>query len=281
MSLYTLENDFQATVDNYGSTYTDTGIGTSVTSGTANNKGTAVSLISGASVTDDVFGISILFSGGSSNAAVRNFLADILVDPAGGSSWTTIINNLCFHGPSLAVGGYWFYFPLFIKNGSSIGVQTQCSNASTACRCAVRLYCRPSRPDSIKVGSIVETFGATTASSDGTAITPGTNAMGSYTASLGTTVHDLWWWQIGCGLNNATQSSVTYLFDAAADATTKVLLTENVMSSGNTSEQSKKNSMGSRLPYRYIKAGNTIYARAACIGTPDSGGTVVVYGLGG
>ena len=51
-----------------------------------------------------------------------------------------------------------------------------------------KLFGKPTRPELLRVGTKVQTYGAVTASTSGTAITPGTNAMGAYTASLGTSI---------------------------------------------------------------------------------------------
>lgn len=281
--LWTPGNEFQSQVDNFGATYSDSGLGTAVTAHAtnANQKGTAVSLIAGASVPDDVFGISICFAGGNSNGSARTFLADLLVDPAGGTSWSTIINNLYFQAPSISMNGFWFYFPLYLKNGTSIGCQVQCSVANITTRCAVRLHCRPSRPDLLKCGSIVETFGATTASSTGTAMTPGTNAQGSYTASLGTTSHDLWWWQAGWGCTDTTMTLNCLWLDVAVNATNKVICAENIPVMTNTNESAGKAAMGSKPPIRFISGGQGVFIRGMSNGTPDSGNSVVAYGLGG
>lgn len=276
-------NEFGWTVDNFGATYSDTGIGTSVTSGAINTKGTAVSLIAGASVTQDALGIAVGFSGGFLATNVRQFLADLLIDPAGGTSWSTLIPNLVVNSPCLHNGGYWYFFPLYIKNGTSIGMQHQCSTASIAMRGLVKLFGKPSRPEMWKVGSKVETFGANTGTSGGTAITPGTSAMGAYTASLGTTANHLWWWQGGLAINDTTQTNVAYLLDVAAgDATNKKICAENIpLVNAGTAEQTGKSAIGTRGPYRHIKAGELVYMRAACSGTPDSSITAVAYGVGG
>jgi hypothetical protein len=281
--LFTPKNEFHWSVDNFGATYTDAGFGASATSGgSANTKGAAVSLIAGASVTEDVYGIAICFSGGNASAAVRNYLADILVDEAGGSSWTVRIPNLLVNSAALGAGGYWYYFPLFIKAGSSIGFQQQCGVASTALRCGVKLFGKPSRPDLIKAGSKVEAIGVNTGTSQGTAITPGTSAMGSYTAALGTAANDNWWWQGGFATNDTTQTTLLYLLDiAAGDATNKKLCCENLRITNTTAEFMGKGHTGTRDNIRHIKAGESVYARAAGIAAPDNTCTVAAYGLSG
>jgi hypothetical protein len=283
--MFTPANDFGFSADNFGATYTDAGIGTGITSGAANTKGSTVSLLAGASVTEDVYGVAVGFSGGNAAATVRQYLSDLFIDPAGGTSWqaSPIIPDLISNSPSLLNGGYWYYFPLFVKSGSAFGSRTQCSAASAALRVMLRLFGKPNKPELCKTGAFVRSFGVTAASSNGTTITPGTSAMGSYTASLGTTSDDLWWWQCGHATNDTTQTAVGYLLDVdAGDATNKYKCAQHVLvSQNNTAEQNGKAAFGLVPPIRHMKSGANIYMRAACSGTPDSSITVAAYGLGG
>lgn len=284
--LFVPPQGFAWSASNFGATLSNTGIGTQVTSGAANTKGSTTSLLAGASVTDDVYGIAIGFSGGFTAATIRVWLADIFFDPAGGTAWEASprIENLVVNSPCLHNGGYWYYFPLFVKAGTSIGMAVQSNNATSSLRGLVKVFGRPRAPELLKTGAFVKTFGATTASSNGTSITPGTSAMGSYTASLGTTANDLWWWQAGLAIDDTTQTNVGYLVDVACgDASNKVLCAENIqMINAGTSEQSGKSAFGTGLGgHQPIASGANVYARAACSGTPDSNVTVVAYGLGG
>src|SRR5574339_367783 len=109
-------SNVQSIVDNIGATITDAGLGTAVTSGgSTHTKGTPVSLIAGSLVTEDVYGVGIIFCGGNSPNSIRRYLADLLVDSNGGSSWDIKINNLFVNNPSLICGGYRYFFPLYLK----------------------------------------------------------------------------------------------------------------------------------------------------------------------
>lgn len=276
-------NEFGWSVDNYGATYAETSIGTEAISGGSSTKGSAVSCLSGATVAQDVFGMSISFGSGYVTAGIRRWLSDILIDPAGGTSWSVLIANLLANGPSFFSGGYNYYFPIYLKSGTSIGFQTQCSTATQALRCAIRVFGKPSRPDLVKVGRKVETFGATTGSSSGTAFTPGSNAMGSYT-SLGTTSGDLWWWQSGgVAFNDTTLNGNAYALDVAAgDASNKKICVNHAWVYTQNFENCAKEPFGTVLPVREIKAGETVYARAATVDFgPDTTPTTTAYGLGG
>ena len=275
-------NEFNWTADNFGATYSEAGFGTGMTTGAANTKGTAVTLLSGATVTEDVYGIALNFFGGATSAAVRQFLADLLIDEAGGTSWSAKIANLIVDAPSLLFMGYSYYFPLYIKAGTSIGMQAQCQAATIALRCAVKVFGKPSHPHLLRVGTRVETLGADTATSAGVVVTPGTNALGAYTASLGTLANDNWWWQMGYAINDSTITSAVYHLDVkAGNGTNDKLCIEGILTSGSAVEQMAKTAFGYGLPIRRVAAGSNVYVRAAAMaGAPDSNVSVCAYALG-
>lgn len=291
--LWTPGNDFQFSVDNFGATYTDAGIGTNVPGhANANTKGANTALLAG--IAEDCYGIAIGFANGNTAAAIRRQMVDLLIDPAAGvgnagSAWSVAIANLYANSPSFvggtAVGsfGYWYYFPLYLKAGTAIGAAHQDLVATTqALRVLVRVYGKPSRPALLRVGNKVQTIGATVATTTGVAVTPGTNAMGAYSATMGTTSFDAWWWQLGIGSADTTMTANNYLFDLAANATNKVLLLEGmpyIVVGAN--EQASKSAFGISLPIRNLAAGQDIYVRAAAGAAPDTSMTAVAYALGG
>lgn len=282
--LWMPHNEFNFEVDNFGATYSAAAFGTSVSSHAtnANQKGTPVSLISGASVTEDCYGVIIKFNGGVSNGSSRRFLCDLLIDPAGGTSWSVLINNLYLLAAGFGFSPTCFYFPVYIKAGTSIGMQIQGSVANVAQRVGVRLLAKPSHPELVKCGSYVDTFGAVTASTEGTAITPGSNgAWGAYTASLGVTARDLWWWQAGYGLNDTTVNNGSLLLDVAVNATNKIKCLSELWIMLISDESVTKPAFGDSLPYRNIASGQDVYIRGNHSATPDSNNSVVAYGLGG
>jgi hypothetical protein len=286
--LFTSGNTFNWSVDNFGATYSDAGIGlNSPGHANANTKGANTSMLVG--IAEDCYGMVIMFSGANSTGTIRRCLTDVLIDPAAGvgnagSSWSVVIPDLYANSPSLACGGYWYYFPLYLKAGTAIGSAHQDLVATTqALRVCIKVFGKPTRPELLRVGTKVEAFGVTLASTSGTAITPGTTAMGAYTASLGTTVNDLFWWQGGMGTNDTTllPGEPTLLDVAAGDGTNKLLCAENIWYMPNASEQVGKAPMGVRMPYREMPAGSFVYMRAAGVAAPQTTPTVVAYGLGG
>jgi hypothetical protein len=286
--LWTPGNHFNWSVDNFGATYSDAGFGVSSPGhANANTKGANTAMLS--AIQEDCYGILIMFAGGSASATIHRYLVDLLIDPAGGTAWTVAIANLYAPYASLGCGGYCYYFPLYLKAGTAIGTANQALVAAKAIRVGIRCYGKPTRPELLRVGTKVQTYGATTATTTGTGITPGTNAMGAWTASLGTSSYDQFWWQGGIGYNDTTIGGGTSISEATLldisasnDAgTTKVICAENIPANFSTTEQGGKAAFGSANPYRDVPSGAAIYMRAAATIAPNTTPTVVAYGLGG
>ncbi len=284
---------FNWSVDNWTATYSDAGFGVSSPGhASANTKGANTSMLVG--IAEDCYGMSICFAGGSVAATIHRYLVDILIDPAAGvgnagASWTVAIANLYNYGASLGQGGYWYYFPLYLKAGTAIGTANQALVAAKAIQVGIRIYGKPTHPELLRCGTKVQTYGAVTGTTTGTAIAPGTNAMGSYTVSLGTSTYDQFWWQCGLGYNDTTIgggvsiSESTFLnVEASNDAgTTKVICAENLRASFSTTEQGGMEMFGARLPYREVPSGANIYMRGAATIAANTTPTCVAYGLGG
>jgi hypothetical protein len=134
--------------------------GVAVTPGSG-SKGSYVQLASGANLTQDCYGLLLWFVAGNTSITIRDILADIGLDPAGGTSYSQTggINNIFVPQAGNAVqGGRWFYFPLFIKAGASVGVRGQANNTSTF-RCMARFFGLPTKPENMAVGTYSETIG--------------------------------------------------------------------------------------------------------------------------
>jgi len=283
--LYTGVNQFNWSANNFSDLYPGNAAATTLTAdAVAHTKGADTALLAG--VAEDVYGIYILVNGGDTAATVRRQMIDLLIDPAAGvgnagSSWTVFINNLYTSGPSIAapLWGYQFYFPLFLKAGTAIGARVQDVVGAGTCRFSIRVQGKPTRPDLIKVGNKVQTIGATTATTTGVAFTPGTTAIGTYSATLGTLTDDAWWWQVGIGTNDTSQSGDVVRIDVANDATSKYICMRSVFYSNNASEQGAKSWNGEGLPIFRAPSGTDVYVRGHASGAPDSGYTAVVYAV--
>ena len=263
--------------------------GTTVTPGASNAKGSYAQLIAGASLTDDVYGIFINFNNGFVAAAPRTTLCDIGIDPAGGTTYSVLIANLIASNAGTlcadreANGGYTYFFPLFIKAGSSVGCAAAVDNATAgSIRIYAKFYCQPKRPDAVNVGTFVETIGAATANSQGTTVTPGQASEGAWT-SLGTTAKRTWYHQLGFSTRDddlAIAANLGYFADLSAGAAGgELLLLENTQIRVNNTDDS----VGQDLNVSFggeVVAGATIWGRAQCSGTPEAS-SMAAYCLGG
>jgi hypothetical protein len=254
--------------------------GTSVTPG-LNTKGSSAQMLS--AIARDCYGIKINLNSGDFSGEARNQLVDIMIDPAGGTNYSVLIPDLFGSGPSAgAVSANWFYFPIFIPAGASVAARAAV-NAATArsLRVWVTLVGDPSRPDAIDVGTFVRAFGVTAATSEGTAVTPGTTSDGSY-VSLGTTAERLWWWQMSMGFNDATAEALNYMSDLAiGDATNKRMVLANQPFGTGTGETVRSILM---MEGAYdAAAGSGVYVRSQVdnTGLTNSNASIIVHGLGG
>lgn len=257
-------------------------MGTSITPGN-NTMGSYTQLLAGASVTQDVFGILIQINSNAVAAAARDTLVTIGVDPAGGTSYTDTIQNLL--GSCAApntFGGINYYFPLWIRAGSSIAAKASVNNATVGTlRVYTQVLGQPTNPEAIKVGTYVDSFGVTTGSSNGTTVTSGTTSEGSWTTLATSTSRSCWWWQLGMGCNDSTMAALVYAADLGiGDGTTKRVVVNDMLAFADSSERL------SYGPYTFgcefdAAAGVNVYGRLQCSGTADSGLSLAAYGLGG
>jgi hypothetical protein len=283
--LYNEVNHFNWQVNNYSDTYPGNAAATTLTAdAVAHTKGTDTALLAG--IAYDCYGIAITVTLGFTDATIRRQMIDLRIDPAAGvgnagSSWSAFIDNLYTNSPTNTANmpGHQFYFPVFLPAGTAIGARVQDVVGGATCRFSIQVVGQPTRPDLLKVGHKVQTLGATTASTSGVAITPGTGAVGSYTASLGTLTSSAWWWQFGIGSNDTTITGNTMWFDVAHDATSKYICLEKAYYGGATGDHTGKVAFGITPPVRNAPAGTDVYVRGSALGTPDGTMTTVVYAV--
>lgn len=258
--------------------------GTSVTPA-QNAYGSYAQLLAGASVTDDVYEIEIEVNTVGISAAARDCIVTIGFDAAGGTSYTdAIIDLVCGpaspHASGTQPGGVTYRFPLFIKSGTSIGAKASVNSATlTAIDVACVLRCKPSRPEHVRVGTYVTTFGSTPASSNGTAITPGTAAEGAWT-SIGTLAADYIYFEFGYGVNSATMTLNTLHVDVGlGDASFKRVVIQDHPIVTTTVETLNKPPGAGR--YALGKSGDIVYARSQ-VGpsAADTSNSIAVYAVG-
>lgn len=286
-----LSNEFQLVVESIADgTQPNFTNGTSITPGN-NTYGSYTSVLSGASLTDDAYGIEVWFNSGNVDSAARDGIATIGFDPAGGTSFgglAGVTNNEISHllwscagdMRNAAMGPVWYYFPLFIKAGTSIGCKASVNNATVGTvNCFVRLHCKPTRPELVRSGTFVRTYGATVGSSTGTSVTPGAASEGTYT-ELGTLADAIWYWEYGVGINNAGFTANCQFTDIAiGDASNKKRVIANGVSMSSQSEVNCKPAMGA---YGSGVSGDKVYGRMQ-VGdnAAMTGYSLIAYGVGG
>ena len=258
--------------------------GTTVTaSATPNTYGTYTSLIT--AIGFEVWGIAININTGSTAATDVRSLLTIGKDEAGGSSFTDYIPDLICGKASTFdnFSGFNYYFPMLFKSGSSIGAKLQSSVASQTIRVSIRAFGAPAYPEATKVGSILETFGVVAATSEGTALTPGTTSEGVFTAALtankGVAAREFWWWQLGYSISNTVAVAQLLHVDVyAGDATTKRRIIEPCVVRVDTGEAM---CCDPHIGSATIASGDLVYARSQSSATPETGHTVAVYAVAG
>ena len=173
------------------------GLGAAVTSsGTANTDGTAVDLF-GSALSHDVEYLRLSFSANQSSSANNDALATILIDPAGGTSWATLIpflicgpvNDISVSGSTPAAQGCFYDFPIWVPAGATLGCQIRANNTSGATWQVLAIaHGSNANPTSWWCGQRVSAIGVTSAASDGTTVTPGTSGSFGSWADVGSTL---------------------------------------------------------------------------------------------
>lgn len=252
--------------------------GVAVTPGSG-SKGSYVQLASGANLTKDCYGLLLWVVAGSTSGAIRDILIDIGLDPAGGTSYaqTGGINNIFTPQAGAAIqGGRFFYFPLFIKAGTSVGARAQ-SNSTSSVRVVARFYGQPVNPQNTRVSEYSETIGVS--GNGGTPFTCGNSAAWGSWTSLGTTSKACWYWQLAWGHNVGTTTAQMYFAELGyGDGSNMVTIIYCMpMFNPGTSEASSS-------PFYpavwEVPAGSTLYVRGSASGTAETTEAVAV-GIGG
>jgi hypothetical protein len=170
-----------------------TALGASCTSGTSNADGSPVALFASA-LSHDVEYLRLSLNGTIPSSGNNDVLMTVLIDPAGGTSWATLIPYLIVGAmgdvtltgstPAGPSGGY--DFPIWIPAGASLGVMARSAHTSAAVLKVTAFAFGGNRnPASWWAGQRVTAIGVTAAASTGTAHTAGASAVFSSWANLG------------------------------------------------------------------------------------------------
>jgi hypothetical protein len=256
-----------------------TSLGTGITAaGSANAMGSWTQLLGATAM--PAYAIQLWLACQSSANSNRAFLADIGIDPAGGSSYSVLIPTLIFHAndTSQLLGPTRYFFPLFIPADASIAARVQCGTASLSVAARALLHCAPTQPEAWRCGSFVEAFGVDSAASSGVSITLGTTSEGAWTKIGSDSARKLWFWQMGVNAPQTSLSALAANYDLAlGDGSSYDIVAPAVgMASGSAEWMS---SGLQRYGIRHAPGGIGVYVRGQ--GSATGVNQVAVYGLGG
>ena len=234
----------------------------------------------GSALTDDAYGIFINVNNNSTSGASRQTVIKIGVDEAGGTTYVDRITGLiCGNAPVYQSGGsgVWYYFPLFIKSGSTLAV-AGFGSVATAFGVFCETYLRPADPTLVNSGAFVETLGIT--GTAGVTVTPGTTAEGAWVLA-GTTTKRCWWWQVGVAIPSsitAHNAAVIHVDVASGDATNKDIIINDALLV-TTGGEANNIFLSAVDAIRSVPEGTNIYVRAQSSATAQNL-IAAVYGLG-
>ena len=244
--------------------------GVSVTPGANNADGSAVDLFGGTPLAHDVEYLRLSFNLSSSPSGLINALmAQILIDPAGGSSWATLIPNLVIGGLNVISAGVSgdagmrYDFPLWIPAGASLGIKARCASAGSVptLLANVQAYGGNANPGSWWCGQRITDIGTDAANSNGTLHTAGNSGVFSSWTDFGSTL------SADCG---ALQWSIGFISGSSANAhgyhfefgVAGGIIGPPIFKSLQTNEQGWMSSAGPL--FRRLKAGTQFQVRGNC-----------------
>lgn len=273
--------------DNLDGTVPSATPGANFSAGANNAMGSVVSVLG--ALAHDVHYLVIGLGGISGSALICRALLDVLLDPAGGTSWDTtnifIEKLLCGYDPipngGLSSLNRWYHFPVYIKAGTSVGVRAQTSHtaAITSGRCVMYAFGEPSRDDMWWCGQKVESLGINAASSNGTLVTAGsTSVFGSWTniAATGGDYGAVQFANGGLQAADTTLTAVAYYWQMGYGGA-QLPGSPTIYDSGNTAETMARTG-NSHPVFCDIPEGTTMQVRGTCSGSPE-GQNVALYGV--
>lgn len=265
----------QSSGQNYtsGTRPSDT-MGTALTaSGSIHTLGTRVELV--ASTTYEAEWCRITFINSFTTATLTDQLTNIYIG-AGGSEVPLIANLQSGWSATVTVGvpaAYWF--PIRIPLGSRISADMQALIASDTVRI---LFDYGVSNGEHWVGSGVETLGANTAASRGTAITPGGASEGSWT-SIGTSGAGYKYRYLNMGAmgnNDTTIVAETITWDVGSGSALLQNMSDNYTLDLAAESQSQWTPRGWTCD---IPGGTALQLRGQSSGTPSGAQYVCLYGV--
>lgn len=246
--------------------------GVNFTAGASSTDSTDVGVLS--ALAHDVHYLVIGIGGISSTSANGQCLLDVLIDRAGGTSWSVLIDDLvcgmtAIPGNTTIGFGCYYHFPIWIPAGSAIGVHAKTRHTSDITSGRVIMFAKgnPSRPDMWWCGQNVETLG-NGANSQGTNFTPGNSgAAGSWTSIGSTTSGRYGALQFGINGSDATAAAQVYHCEVGVGSQ-PVPGSHIVFRTLSTSEVGHHDGMISPI-WCDIPEGSQMQVRGTCNGTAE------------
>jgi hypothetical protein len=173
-----------------------TALGTVCTPGTEDSDGTAVDLF-GAALAHDVEYLRLAISATVPAASINDILLTVLVDPAGGTTWSVLIpflivgalGDVSTSGAAPAAPAGHYDFPIWIPAGATIGVQARTAHTvAQSLKVAAFAHGGNRNPASWWCGQRVTAIGITEAESTGTQHTADASGSFSTWTDLGSTL---------------------------------------------------------------------------------------------
>lgn len=267
---------FANCTDNLTGTPPAASIGTNFNAGINNTDSTSVAVLS--ALSHNVSYLCLGIGGLSGNGVNSQCLMDVLIDTGGGSTWsaTPLISDLmCGFTPAPAAGATgletWYYFPLYVPSGASLGVRCRSVAAATIStgRIAMFAYGNPKRPEMWWQGTSVESVGLFPATSSGTTVTPGNSgAFGSWANLLPAPTGRVGAIQLGFGGSDSTAAALGYYFQIGYDSI-QLAGSNNMYVNLTTNEICAKAGWNNPM-WCDIPAGVTIQSRGVCSGTAEA-----------
>lgn len=244
----------------------------SFTAGVNNADSTPVTVLS--ALTHDCHYLIFAICATTAVSVDNKMLVDILIDPAGGTSWSQFISDVVVGGTSALVAGeisysLYFHFPVFIKSGTSIGLQARWAAATgpAASRIIMYAFGDPSKPEQWWCGTGVESLGITASTSSGTDVTAGNaGAFGSWT-DIGTSTAPYGAVQFNCNIPN-NRNALYYHWQIGHNSA--VLPGAHTIWKGISSSELCYQINMSRIIWCDIPSGTTMQIRGSCSGTSQT-----------
>jgi hypothetical protein len=173
----------------------------------------------------DAYGISVTVA----NTAVASTRTSVLVDIAigGAGSEQVIIPNLIAGNQAASAttsyGGSQYYFPIMIPKGVRVSATCQAFTAADTVHVAVHLFQHPIH--GVWYGQRVTAYGADTATSSGTSMSPGSSTYATDVSVSASTTNPIQFLQVGTDLlTNSAGTTLRGLIRVSTGTTPDVLV---------------------------------------------------------